>query len=288
MTAESPGRLPDFFVIGAAKSGTTTLHQHLAARGDVFVTRPKEPDFFSSSETVDETMDWYRSLFADAGPDQLVGEMSTTYSRWPHTDDAAALVHEHCPDARLVYVMRHPVDRAYSHYAHHMRLGVTASFEESLAADDIYVDCSRYEMQIQRWERFFDPSALLLVRFRSLVDDTEATLDRVAAHLGLPTAPPAAPDAAANVRGEHFLRDQLTQRADRIPGARQLVRAIPKPLRDRLFRAVRDSSAGRVIRAEVDPEPMLPTTRAALLDELAPDVAAIERRTGWVLDDWRR
>lgn len=286
MTDPTP-RLPDFLVIGAAKAGTTTLHAHLTAHRQLFLAEPKEPDFFSSEEKVRTGLGDYAALFADARPSQLVGEMSTTYSRWPHTDDAARLVAEHCPDVRLVYVLRHPVDRAFSHYAHHMRHGVTATFEQALARDDVYVDCSRYDMQLRRWERFHPSDRILLVRFEELVEQPGGVVRRIGDHLGVDLGDEAATDLAANVRGEHHLRARLEQMVGTVPALGALIDVIPDGPRRRAFRAIRDSPLGRRVRSEVVPPPMRDDTRQRLLEVLSEDVRAVEDRTGWDLASWR-
>ena len=288
MSDAASRRLPDFFVIGAPKAGTTTLHRHLQRHPKLFLAEPKEPDFFTSADRVEHALESYAALFSGARADQLAGEMSTTYSRWPHTDDVPHLVASHCPDARYVYVLRHPVERAYSHYAHHMRLGVTMTFEEALERDDVYVDCSRYDLQLERWERVVGSQRILLVPFRELVERPRDAVRRVTDHLGI--APPPAVDAEtrANVRGDHHLRRRIDDVLGRVPGARAAAALVPQEVRRRVFRWTGSSRVGRRVRAEVDPPAMLPSTRVRLLEQFAPVVDDIEGRTGWSLDDWRR
>ena len=114
------GRLPDFMLIGAMKSGTTTLHAYLSRHPGLFLCTPKEPGFFSRDERYARGLDWYRELFTDAQPEQLCGEASTCYSRWPHFENAAPRIAADVPGAKLLYITRDPVERAYSHYRHLM------------------------------------------------------------------------------------------------------------------------------------------------------------------------
>lgn len=281
-------RVPDFFVIGAAKAGTTTLHAHLRRHPALFLAEPKEPDFFTDAARVREGLADYLDLFAGAGPDQLAGEMSTTYSRWPHTDDVPTLLTSVVPSPRLVYVLRHPVDRAYSHYGHHMRHGVTMTFEEALEQDSVYVDCSRYDLQLRRWERVVEPEQVLLLRFTELVERPHDAVRRVTDHLGVEPPREVDADLQVNVRGEHHLRQRLNEALASVPFAQDLADAVPARLRRRVFRWVSSAPVGRRIRSEVRPPPMEASTRARLLELFEPVTTDLERRTGWTLADWRR
>ena len=103
---------PTFLVIGAAKAGTTSLYELLGAHPEVFLSDPKEPQFFT--ERYARGYGWYESLFADAAGYQAVGEGSTTYSElgiWPQTIDRLAA---YVPEARFLYFTRHPLERLES------------------------------------------------------------------------------------------------------------------------------------------------------------------------------
>ncbi|NER32103.1 MAG: sulfotransferase domain-containing protein, partial [Symploca sp. SIO1C4] len=76
-------RLPDFLIIGAAKSGTTTLYKYLCRHPQICMSNPKEPDFFAIDHIYDQGIDWYSSLFSEARLKQVCGEASTTYTRLP-------------------------------------------------------------------------------------------------------------------------------------------------------------------------------------------------------------
>ena len=93
-------RLPDFIVIGAAKSGTTALCADLALKDDVFVTTPKEPEFFARDDRHAEGLESYARLFEGACPDQVCGEGSTLYTLSPHFPQTAARMGS-CCDASL-------------------------------------------------------------------------------------------------------------------------------------------------------------------------------------------
>ena len=102
---------PDFMIIGAMKSATSTLHEQLAATPGFFMSRPKEPNFFSDDSQWSRGLDWYAGLFATAPPGALRGESSTHYTKLPTHPHTLERLAASVRTRRFVYVMRHPVDR---------------------------------------------------------------------------------------------------------------------------------------------------------------------------------
>src|SRR5271157_4742395 len=109
------GRMPDFFIVGHAKSGTTALYEMLRTHPQIYMPVLKEPWFFASdmrprfhprrSGVPPQTLEEYLALFAEAGPDQRVGEASSSYL-WSGT--AAGAIAEIQPDARIIAILREP------------------------------------------------------------------------------------------------------------------------------------------------------------------------------------
>lgn len=283
-------RLPDFLVIGAAKAGTTTLHRYLQRHPGLFLCEPKEPEFFSRDEVFARGLGWYCSLFSAARSDQLCGEASTTYTRWPHTADAAARIAEVLPRARLVYLLRNPIDRAYSHYAHHMRGGVTMTFEEALDRDSIYVDCGLYMDQIDRYLKYYSRESLLCVMSDELRDAPGRALDAVLAHIGAPPRDLTSDGAIReNVGGtDHFIRAKTTQRLRALPGGRTLGNLLPKMVRQRAFELIRASPVGSRLGAQASVPPMRPETRALLAERFREPNARLAAFLGVDLARWDR
>src|SRR6516165_1122868 len=105
---------PDFVVVGAMKSATTTLHEQLARQRGVFMSRPKEPNFFSDDLIYARGWDWYSSLFNAADDGVLRGESSTHYTKLPTFPRTVERMTHFLPRVKLIYVMRHPIDRLIS------------------------------------------------------------------------------------------------------------------------------------------------------------------------------
>ena len=125
--------LPDFVIVGAMKSATSSLQEQLAAQPGIFMCTPKEPNFFSDADQYAKGISWYSGLFAEAPEESLMGEASTHYTKLPTYPGVVQRLKEHLPNARFVYVMRHPVDRLISHYIHEWSTGVyRCSLEEAI------------------------------------------------------------------------------------------------------------------------------------------------------------
>ncbi|MBM4144409.1 MAG: sulfotransferase domain-containing protein [Lentisphaerae bacterium] len=287
---ESAGRLPDFLIIGAAKGGTTSLQQYLARHPGLFLSTPKEPEFFSDDTVFARGEAWYRGLFRGAREEQLCGEASTTYTRWPHTADAAGRIAARLPGAKLIYIMRHPVERAYSHYAHRMRRRIAMTFEEALERDAVYVDCSLYMKQIRRYLPRFGRDAFLFLLSSDLRRRTAETLARTQEFLGVAAADlMRGGDIDAN-RGssEFYVRSLTTEPLKQLPLVSRLAGALPPAVRGRLFEALRTSPVGRWLDRRYRLPPLRPETRQRLLElfrEPNRELAAFLERD---LSEWDR
>lgn len=182
---------PNLFIIGAAKSGTTSLHAYLAQHPEIFMSDPKEPGFFVPEITYypkDEA--WYLGLFEEAGEARVVGESSTHYSKLPTYRGVAERVRAFAPDARLIYLMRDPIDRAVSHYWHNARQFEEARpLGEALERDVQYRAYGDYAMQLAPWFERFGRDRVLTLVFEEMVADPSGTLDLVFRWLGLDPAP---------------------------------------------------------------------------------------------------
>jgi len=110
------GPRPNLFVIGAMKSGTSSLHATLAAHPQIFMCRKKEPDYFIEQCNWSRGERWYLSLFARAGDKPIIGESSTGYTQAPRFHGVPQRIRGFRPDARFVYIMRDPIERTISHY----------------------------------------------------------------------------------------------------------------------------------------------------------------------------
>ena len=176
---------PDFIVIGAMKCGTSTLHAQLEAQPGFFMTTPKEPNFFSDDDIYAKGADWYRALFAGAGETDIKGEASTHYTKLPTYPETLERLASAAPDVKMIYVMRHPMDRLSSHFIHEWSVGaVGGDIDQAVSQDSIFVDYGRYAYQISPFLERFGAERILPVFLErmNLYPDTE--LKRIARFLG--------------------------------------------------------------------------------------------------------
>lgn len=295
-TERSTEGLPDFFIIGAMKAGTTTLYEYLCRHENVFGCPNKEPGFFSRSEVYARGLDWYREQFAAALPNQQRFEASTCYTRWPHFGDVARRIAEVTPDARFIYLMRHPVERAYSHYGHLMRLEVTMTFEEALNAYPEIIDASLYLRQIERFLIYFRREQFLFLTLDELQSDPAATLRRTQTFLGLPVRDlETHGEVRANQAGAPTAKVRISEQLRRVrrwPGIAQLANALPsswrKGVHQTLTRTLSRSLVGRRLADQHKAKfaPMLPQTRAMLQERFAGPTQDLGRFLNRSLAPW--
>jgi hypothetical protein len=180
-------RLPNFLIIGAMKAGTTSLYHYLRPHPEVFMPAIKELDFFAEGGNWRRGFGWYAKQFEEADPQATaVGEASTVYTKYPHYQGIAERIAANLPDVRLIYVVRHPIQRIRSHYQHRVAVGAEKDpIEMAVLKNPIYLDYSRYALQIEQYVPHVPTERILVITSESLRDDRSATIRRVYSFLGV-------------------------------------------------------------------------------------------------------
>lgn len=164
--------LPNLFVIGAMKCGTSSIHEYLNLHPDIFMSEQKELDFFVEELNWGKGIDWYKNQFPHKC--KILGESSPNYTKYPLLKNAAKKMYEYCPDAKLIYIVRDPYIRIISHYQHNLSEGTEYRSLENVYADGDgmrYIDTSKYWVQIQQYLRYFDKDNIHLIQFEKLVSE---------------------------------------------------------------------------------------------------------------------
>jgi len=209
-------RLPAFMIIGAQKAGTTSLASYLAAHPSVLAPAFKEVHYFDLNYT--RGIEWYRSHFP-IGARRRFG--TRFHGRRLRAFDATPyyLIHPHAPSrasrlipaARIIVLLRDPVDRAYSHYHHEVRLGIeTLPFEQAIEAEPArvagerqrldaeasyagfnyqhytYLERGIYSLQIRRWLNYYGPEQFLVLSSEQFFQNPAEEYRRVLKFLDLP------------------------------------------------------------------------------------------------------
>ncbi len=292
-------RYPDYLIVGAPRSGTTFMFDYLGGHPQIYNSPRKEPQYFATdldsgsyldSLTFMRDREEYLELFSAARPDQLTGEASTWYL---YSKVAAANIKAANPSARIIIMLRHPVEMLYSLHGRRLYGGSEdlASFEEALAAEDdrragrripararnvtalFYRDVGRYAPQVERYLDAFAAEQVHIVLFDDFIRDPAGAYRDVVEFLGVdPSFRPEfqVVNAGAARRSWRLQQALLAPRNVRV--ARMLIPARRRPRVGRLWDALNSRSQRRA--------PLDPLAAARLRAELLPDI----ERLGVLLD----
>ncbi|WP_299784497.1 sulfotransferase domain-containing protein [uncultured Roseobacter sp.] len=225
---------PDFLLIGAMKCGTSTLATQLGLQDGVFMTTPKEPNFFSDDDIYARGTDWYAALYAEAAPGDLKGEASTHYTKLPTYPDTVARMTALLAAPRLVYMIRNPITRAVSHYIHEWSEGRMSSDPvQAFESSEEITSYGCYGMQIAPFVEAYGAAHIHLTSLEQIKADPDAEFTRIAAFLGLPDTAAWVHDLPAqNISAERMRRLPLQGLLIDHPVAAALRRRlVPKSLR---------------------------------------------------------
>jgi Sulfotransferase family len=175
------------FLVGAMRAGTTSLYHYLATHPDIYPTPLKEPRFFCLPSPASSDISDYESLFAGQASERWAFEASTHYTRYPKHRGVPERIRAAFPEARFIYIVRHPIDRIASAYLHWRAHGrERRPFEEAVLSEPSeYLNVSRYHMQLEQYWRAFPRERILVLVFESFIKDTIGTVKRVCEFLDL-------------------------------------------------------------------------------------------------------
>lgn len=270
------GSLPDFVIAGAMRSGTTSLTRYLGAHPEIFIA-PKELGFFT--ERFDEGIDWYRGFFSDVGDARLCGESTADYLA---RGDAMNRLSRTLPDARIIAILRNPVERAWSHYWLQRERGKDGrSFEEAIefeiraidaegptAEGVFYVFHSLYDTQLEHVLGLFPRDRLSITVFERMVEDPVSSYRSICSWLGVDA------EEIPEIVGKR-INPYVTFRSLRV---RSLSHRLPPLMR----RAV-----GRLnTRRDASYPEIPPGASERLVEFFAPRIARVEAILGEEIEEW--
>lgn len=210
-------RFPNLFIIGAMKAGTSSLHEYLHQHPDIFMSRLKEPQYFAPHTTrwgqdwgqgcshPEPGDEWYLRLFSAAGAARYAGESSVSYTARPWVGDCEKRIHAFNPDARLIYILRDPIERAISHYWHFVADGrEDLSPEAAMRRREEYVSRSDYAFQLQPYLATFDSGQIYVLTLEELRRYPAETLRSLFVWLGVDPDASIATEERHNVSPRYF------------------------------------------------------------------------------------
>jgi hypothetical protein len=269
---------PEAFIIGAQRSGTTSLSSLLDQHPGIVLSAPKEPDFFSVNWH--QGLDWYRACFRRL--DATLIDASVNYTMTPLVEGTQELpdtvpcrIHQVSPGAKFVYLVRDPGERCHSAYWHEVRAGrERRSLHEVVERSAYYVMASYYHRQISRFLRYFPLERFLIIRFDDFVRDPLGTAVNCSDFLGV--QPDGFEFRREEPRNQAFLYSRFGQILRDVMGQTRLealssiaARCLPSSLHP---------YAKRIVSRGV-PE-LNPSDRGWLAERFAEDSQAFARLTG--------
>lgn len=195
---------PNFFIVGAPRAGTTSLYEYLKKIPEIYMSSIKEPNYFATnidpnlllSKPVKEKSK-YLELFKNVTSEKAIGEASPNYL-WD--ENAPKLISENVPDAKIIIILRNPVERAYSHYLMHMSNGsenrpFKQVIEEALkSSTNDYVrriiECGYYYKQILNYRKYFPENQIKIFRYEDLEKNTRQMIKDILDFLGVSASIP--------------------------------------------------------------------------------------------------
>jgi hypothetical protein len=289
--------MPNFLIIGAMKSGTTALYYYLEQHPEIYMSPVKEPNFFSSQEqenAVDTVahLGTYQNLFRGASGKKAIGEASHSYLYEP---GAAAEIRRYLPEARLIAILRNPIDRAYSHFLHMVRSGTERldDFAQALQEERVaglregptfqdYIGRGLYYDQLKRYFGMFPQEQVRVYLYEDLSGAPISTVQDAFRFLRVDAS--FVPDVSLrrNVSGspKYKALDGLLRRQSRIKHAAKV--HLPARMRWRLSKAFDDLKT----RNLVTPPPLKPEVRRQLLGLYREDILQVQELIHRDLSGW--
>ncbi len=299
MTTIESTRLPSFFVVGAQKAGTTTLHTWLAGEPEICLPEIKETHFFRDEEKFSEGVESYLQWFRPGKDERVLGEVDPEYMFFP---EIPGRIRSMIAKPRIVFVLRDPLARAFSHY----RMSVRRGFEEldfpaALQAEErrlssgdshswihhSYLARGRYAEQISRYRATFGGDDLMAVRFEDLFSESSAqrTYAEIRDFIGLTgpadeVHPTRAANAASDTRFE-WLRRLIYVRTP----ARARIGALIPSRRLKLKLALLADRFNRK-QAAPAPEDWMDGVPVQVRERVNREIRELQESTGLDLDRW--
>ncbi|CAN5561581.1 sulfotransferase [soil metagenome] len=162
-TSATRGALPNLIVIGAQKCGTSGLHYHLGLHPEVSMSKQKELNFFIEERAWPRGADWYRGHFDPRA--KVRGEASPNYTAYPQHLGVPERIHSVVPDAKLIYMLRDPLDRIAAHWVHnYAKRREKGTLASTLSHPNTsYLVRSQYHMQLQQFLRHFPLEQIMVI-----------------------------------------------------------------------------------------------------------------------------
>lgn len=175
--------LPNFIIAGGQKCGTTSTAAILAGHPDVFVPAMKEIHFFDNESKVSRGVEFYQRFFRGAGLKRVILDITPNYMYAPEVPQR---IKSMAPGVKLIFLVRNPVDRAYSHYWNSVRLqAVNSDFETALENNPVYIEKGMYYKHLSRFLKIFQAEDILILRSEDLFNKPRIFIEKLSKFMDL-------------------------------------------------------------------------------------------------------
>ena len=275
---------PNLIVIGAMKSGTTSLHHYLGIHPAIAMSEKKELDFFVHKENYANGIAWYQKHFDPTSP--ITGETSPSYSKTHVYPEVPENIYRFNPEMKLIYLVRDPIQRLVSHFYEAQEQGRAAStIDEFLAnyRDDNRVATSRYFMQLQAYLKFFPIEQIKVVCTEELRKDRLEVMNSIFSFLEVEHVNNVDIfDFKANTAKDKYRRSEMGK----------VLRAVNKNMLSKIFpeksrKFLRNTSLMKqLIERPIHTSTLSPSKIAELREYFSEDVNLLRKLTGKSFAEW--
>lgn len=210
------------------KCATSSLHEQLNQQPGIFMSELKEHNFFSNDEEYNKGSEWYLSHFEEANINDLIGESSTHYTKLPTYPHTIERLQKYLPDAKFIYVMRHPINRLVSQYIHEWSQRViSVGINESIDPHPELLEYSLYTKQLQPYFDTFGQERVLPIFFERMLTTPQTELERICRFIGYKDQPQWYQELnASNVSNQRMIKSAWRDAIVETPGLKQLRRLL--------------------------------------------------------------
>lgn len=284
---------PEYFVVGTAKAGTTSLFRYFSTHPSVYVPPNKETYFFGEYFYADakiNSLPEYKSLFKTVPKESICVEISTTYL---YSRNAAKEIYKYNPDARIIMILRNPMDRAFSNYMYRRKTGneECTQFEEGIKMENErivsgkpygfhYTNMGFYYKQVQRYLDIFKKENVLILIFEEIKENSNLFYQRISDFMEIQYLSSFNVSKRYNKSGE-FRSERFMKllNSDNIV-KKYFKKMIPQEKRKRLSGFFKDLN---ISNRKIE---MKPETRIQMRDLFNEDIHKLEALTGKDLSFW--
>jgi hypothetical protein len=286
-----PGKMPEFIIIGAAKSGTTALYEYLVEHPEVFMSPIKETNFFAWDDGCPKSifgnkpnnhfpiksLSKYRDIFSKAEASEVCGEASPLYLE---SATAAKQIHNSIPGVKIIAILRNPADRAFSDYCMQIRHSFTdVSIEQGLDSNSHSVKTGYYHKMLSEYYNLFPSENILILKFEDLKSNPAGQAKKLFNFLGI--SDDFAPDFTKKHNAGGFPKNMFINKVLAIASRRETMKWLTPNWLVQFIKSRREQNWENM--------PEFPTElRSLLVENYMDEIDKLSQLTGLDFEAWQK